>query len=564
MVDRVTELRKRGEALFGKRWDLLSLWQELGDHFYPERAMFTDTRNLGDEFAAGLMTSFPLLARRDLGNAFSAMLRPTTKKWFQMSVMDEERLDNDGRAWLQWATETQRRAMYDRVTQFVRATKEGDHDFAAFGQCVISTELNTRADALLFRCWHLRDVAWCENAEGAVDTVYAKWKPEARMLVQMFPKTVSQTVKYLAEKSPFETVNCCRAVMPADDYGGMSYYDRNGKKIKSKFVSVYYEEDTGEVLEERGLAIQPFVIPRWQTVSGSQYSYSPATVAALADARTIQAMTRVLLEAGEKYTNPPMIAVKEALRSDVALYAGGITWVDAQYDERLGEVLRPLTQDKSGYGIGQNMQMDLRGLITEAFFLNKLSLPPPKSEAMTAFEASQRVSEYVRQALPLFEPMETEYNAPLCENTFELLLRAGAFGSPFDMPRSLMGSEVRFVFQSPLRSALDEQKSVYLQNAKALLAQVVDLDPSSSAILDAKAALRDALHGVGVPAKWLRSEQAVADIQQRQVEQQQSQQLLQGIQQGGEIAKTYSEAARAGSQAGGEDELVRALTSAFA
>jgi hypothetical protein len=43
-------------------------------------------------------------------------------------------------------------------------------------------------------------------------------------------------------------------------------------------------------------------IPRWQTVSGSQYSYSPATVAALPDARLIQAMTFTLLEAGEKAT----------------------------------------------------------------------------------------------------------------------------------------------------------------------------------------------------------------------------------------------------------------------
>jgi hypothetical protein len=45
-------------------------------------------------------------------------------------------------------------------------------------------------------------------------------------------------------------------------------------------------------------------------------------------------MTLTLLEAGEKFTNPPMIAVQEAIRSDVAIYAGGITWVDKDYDER--------------------------------------------------------------------------------------------------------------------------------------------------------------------------------------------------------------------------------------
>jgi hypothetical protein len=53
-----------------------------------------------------------------------------------------------------------------------------------------------------------------------------------------------------------------------------------------------------------------YVIPRWQTVSGSQYAYSPATVAALPDARLIQAMTLTFFEAGEKATNPPMVGYR--------------------------------------------------------------------------------------------------------------------------------------------------------------------------------------------------------------------------------------------------------------
>ncbi|MTV47254.1 portal protein, partial [Streptococcus pneumoniae] len=81
---------------------------------------------------------------------------------------------------------------------------------------------------------------------------------------------------------------------------------------------------------------------------GSQYAHSPAVVAALPDARLLQQITAVILEAGEKAITPPMVGVQEAIRGDVAVYAGGITWVDAEYDERLGEVLRPMTSDKSG------------------------------------------------------------------------------------------------------------------------------------------------------------------------------------------------------------------------
>src|SRR5574337_321819 len=73
------KLIEQSNQLFDKRSGLLSLWQTMADNFYPERADFTQTHNLGDEFGVNLMTSYPVLARRDLGNAIGSMLRPSSK-----------------------------------------------------------------------------------------------------------------------------------------------------------------------------------------------------------------------------------------------------------------------------------------------------------------------------------------------------------------------------------------------------------------------------------------------------------------------------------------------------
>ena len=536
MEDRVKDLCEQASKLFEKRQPLLSLWQDIADNFYPERADFTTSRNMGEEFASGLMTSYPLLARRDLGNAFSGMLRPTSKEWFKTGTTRMDRVDNAGKQWLEQATETQRRAMYDRHALFVRATKEADHDFAAFGQCVISTQLNRNADALLYRTWHLRDVAWCENADGKVDTIYRKWAPYARDLIRMFPSTVSQKVRGIAIKGPYEEIKVGHAVVPSDSWGDGKY--------RTPYVSIFYEEDSKNILEEVGSYTKIYTIPRWQTVSGSQYAYSPATVAAISDARLIQSMTRVLLEAGEKAVTPPMLAVTEAIRGDISVYAGGITAIDSQYDERLGEVLRPLTMDRSGIPLGLNMQQDTRTMIAEAFFLNKLAMPVTAGD-MTAYEVGQRVQEYIRQALPIFEPMETDYNGELCEQTFEVLFRAGAFGPMQDIPPSLSKADIQFTFESPLRDAIAAQKGTVLMQAKSLLAQVVDIDPTAPLMFDAKTALRESLEGIGVPAKWINSEEEVAQAAAAQEEQAQAQQQLEQIAQGGEIAKQYAEAGQA-------------------
>lgn len=534
-MDAIEFHMEQGKKLFDSRGSLLSLWQEIADNFYPERADFTTIRNIGAEFADNMTTSYPILARRDLGNALGSMLRPTSKEWFHVRTSDNwEKLGVEARSWLEWAGSRMKRAMYNRKSQFTRATKEADHDFAAFGQAVIQTSLNRNADGMLYRCWHLRDVAWRENEEGIVDTVYRKWKPTARDLSILFPGKVHPSVMEKLEKTPMFEVNVWHCIVPTDLQEG-------GKPSRTPFRSYYFDIDNKHVMEDVGIFTMEYVVPRWQTVSGSQYAYSPSTVAALPDARLIQDMTRVLLEAGEKAVNPPMVAIQEALRSDISIYAGGITYADSEYDERTGGALRPLLNDMKGIPLGLDMARDTRAMISDCFFLSKLALPPPERE-MTAYEVGQRVQEYIRQAMPLFEPIEAEYNAPICENTFEIMLRAGAFGSPMDMPEELRGVSYEFAFESPLQDATERQKGQRFLEAKSMLAEAMALDPSSAKILNVPVGLRDVLQAINVPAKWTRSEADVTKMSEQEQQQQQTSALLDQMQKGSEVAKTMAEA----------------------
>lgn len=531
-------IKEQGCELFEKRGSLLSLWQEISDNFYPERADFTTVRNLGDEFGRNLMTSYPVLARRDLGNAISSILRPTNKKWLHVRTVENwDKLGIEAKRWLEWAEGRMLRAMNHRTSQFVRATKEGDHDFATFGQTVIQVTLNSSANGLLYRCWHLRDVAWCEDADGQTSTVYRKWKPTLKQLSGLFgrDRLSNKHQQALQDGKHQQEANIWHVVAPLD-------YLSAGSTSRLPFRSIYFDVDNNHIIEDIGLHEQEYVIPRWQTVSGSQYAYSPASIVALPDARLIQAMTAVLLEAGEKAVTPPMLAVQEAIRSDINLFAGGITYADDQYDERLGEVLRPITMDKSGIPLGLEMSQDTRMMITEAFYLNKLTLPAPGTD-MTAYEVGQRIQEYIRQAMPLFEPMETEYNAPICDRTFSVMMRAGAFGSPFDMPDELRNAEVMFSFESPLYDAVDREKGQRFLEASQMLSQAVALDPMAGHTVDAVKALRDVLSAVGVPAAWIRSESQVADMVAQDQAKVDAAQTLQTMQQGADVMATIANAA---------------------
>jgi hypothetical protein len=161
---------------------------------------------------------------------------------------------------------------------------------------------------------------------------------------------------------------------------------------------------------------------------------------------------------------------------------------------------------------------------------------------MTAYEVGQRIQEYIRNALPLFEPMENDYNGAICEITFDLLLRGGAFGPVDRIPPEIRGSEIQFRFESPLREAAERMKGQNLLQAKQLIAEAAPLDPMAPAMLDARTALRDALRGAGTPAKWLRSEQQVAAIEQGQKKQQALDKLFGMVSRGADIAQKVGNA----------------------
>ncbi len=500
------ELKGLVDKQFNLQRHMLSLYQTLADHFYPERADFTQVRNQGSEIADLLVDSYPVLMRRDLANSFSAMLRDG--HWFDVSV--DGNPDREGSMWLQWATMRLKKIMDARSAGFRRATKEGDHDYTTFGQTVISTELNKQANGLLFRAWHLRDCAWWEDETGQVSGVVRKWATDLRQAVNYFGmENVHPHVSERVGKEPFKELNVYHIVMPTNIYGDEQL------ERSHPFVSIYFDFENDHIMEEVGINNRMYTVPRFQTIAGSAYAYSPATMVALPDARTLQAMTHTLLEAGERYARPPIIATTDVVRGDVDLSPDGITWVDREYDEKMGAGLRPMAQDRGGFPLGLEMRDNVIQVLNSAFYLNKITLPGLDKQ-MTAYETAERMKQYRRENLPLFAPMESEYNGQLCEIAFDVAFQAGLLGSAYDIPQSLSGSDVQFQFTSPLSHTEEEEKANRFAQVSEMLARAAPIDPNVAVNMDVDVAFRDAVIGIGAPASWLRPQEAVEQTRKAQ------------------------------------------------
>lgn len=140
--------------------------------------------------------------------------------------------------------------------------------------------------------------------------------------------------------------------------------------------------------------------------------------------------------------------------------------------------------------------------------------------------------------MPLFEPMEPEYNAPLCEKTFDKLMAAGVFGPPSSIPEELQGRNVEFFFESPLHDAVERAKAQRYFEATSIVANAAAVDPGAIHLLDVAKGGRDALLSSGVPAGWLRTESEVQDMIKRDQEAQAQAATLEQMKVGAEVAKT--------------------------
>lgn len=539
---RAVELIDLGNRLFRQREPMLWLWQELADQFYPERGNFTVTNNLGTDYAAHLSDSYPLILRRELGNLISAMLRPRDRDWFKATTMVDhiDAMEENAR-YLEYIGKRMKRLMYASTSKFVRATKEGDHDFITFGQPVLSVEEDPSRKFIFYRSHHLRNCAWMENEVGVIDTLHRDDTMSARVMQKRFgDDALPQKIKDDLKKAPNAEHKIRAVTMPSEDYERVcGQPDKRSKRLP--FVTVYIDVENAKILREDANPVFQYVVPRWQTLGDSVYGFSPATSVALPDGRMTQALSSLIQESGEKAVDPAYLAREEVVR-EMNIQAGGVSWMDASYDARMGAAIEKIG-DGGDLGVGMEMRRDLRETLARAFYIDKLSLPPSEARDMTAYEVSQRMQEFVRGALPLFEPMEVDYNAALLDTSYSVLANMGAFDVEL-MPDGLAEMDFGFKFESPLQAASSQIVIEQFRQTLGIVGEAMAAGVRSHPV-KLEVGLRDALRAVGGPSSWRMTDDEIEAQKEQAADEEKMAALMTQIQAGAQTAQQVGDAATA-------------------
>lgn len=526
-IDRYNSLKTKR-----KNWE--DYWQELADVLLPKRADIVAGTVKGEDRHSILYDSAPMRARRGLANAIDGLIKPKTSQWFHMRATEDPVNEIDSvKAWLEQAEEIMWNAIYAKNARFIQRSGETDNDLVALGTGVLFIGENSRLDGLLFKSIHPKDAVILENADGVVDTLYYAQHLTARQAMDKYGNKCGAKIQEAVKKDPdgelFPVIMC---VLPRTTrvYGSVS-------SDQMPFAMLLIDEKSEHLMEESGFHEFPFAVPRWETASGEVYGRSPGMVA-LPDARTLQAMGKTLLVAGQKAVDPPLTAYDDSVIGTVRTFPGGITILDAEAARGVGG--RPVEPLFTGANLplGREMQNDTRQAVEGAFFRNVFNLPV-QGPQMTATEVLERKEEFIREIGPVFGRLESDYIGHIAERVFGLLLRSGKFPEP---PEELLGRELKFEFQSPIQRARRQIEAAAAGQALETLRPFIEHDPTVMDNFDGDKIVRDVPDIFGTPRDWLRSTDQRDQIRQARVAAQQEAAELQMAQQEAEIAKTASAA----------------------
>jgi hypothetical protein len=545
---RAKEIIELGDHLFTKKRPLDGLHQEIAWQFCPDLAEFDSPLDLGQDWAADRMDSFPEMVSRELSNQIGANLRPESSPWFKQSTGDDE-LDSDeaNAQFLEYLTRTVRRELYRPNTGFVGATREADRFYTNFGQAVISVEeAPVTRDHLFFRNFHIKDCAWMDNQLGQVDHLHRKQKMTARAMKAMFREdSLHDTVLKTAKKEPYREFEVRFVSLPTEEYhdflssseaaeDGKS--PRKGKQLP--FTRCAIDVENCKVIRAGGLVAFNYIVPRWMRLTGTQYAFSPATMAGLADGRMAQMLSQILLESGEKAIDPPLIGKQEMVIGEPNISAVGLTWVDVDHDSQLKDAIDVMKLD-ADMRVGFQLRVDLRDMLSKAFYIDKLTLPETGKE-MTAFETARRIEEHVRNLLPIFAPIQVEYSGKMLDTAYEFLVNMKKIDFR-RMPDAMSTIDTLWQFQTPLQEAQSRMLVEQFTETANVLSVGAQLGAKASPV-HIERALRDAVRGVGGPATWRKTQEeqdAEAEVNAEQVEQQG---MIEQVGQGAAIAEQVGNA----------------------
>lgn len=498
-------------------------FQDISDYIYVSKGDFQVDRAPGQRTNRKVYDTTATQANNLLAATLHGGL--TNGEWMGLHIKGQDQMDEEVPRFLQYASESMLNE-FNILSNFQSQVHEVYSSLTSLGTACMFIERDENTGSIQFSTIHLSEIYIAENKYGIVDTVFRKFKLTGRQILQKFnEEDLSEKLKKAIDEKPDSKHCLLHCVMPSKDAGK--------DESRYEYASYYMEHESGNIIEEKGFFEMPYVVPRFEKLSGEIYGRSPGWHA-LPTIRMVNAMSKSLVRIQARAADPNMLISDDGVMMPLDTRPGGMIVGGLSIDGT--PRVSPL-QTGSNPTVGIESTEYWRKAIRDMFFIDQLIFRD--GPAMTATEVIQRQQEQLRLLSPHLGRIISEFLKLVIDRVFGLKLRAGDFG---EIPLSLEGIDIDIEYKSPL---IKLQKSSDIQAIQRFIqnvAPIAQINPEVMDRVDFDSMVKNIAESSGIDLSNLRTEEQVQQMREQRQQAQQAQQMLQGGEQAAGIVDKISKA----------------------
>ena len=495
-------------------------WEEITRFILPRREDWQDTANRAKRIGTNVYDGTAIGAASLMANGFVGYVMSPNVPWFRLGTEHEGIMRVPGvREWLEDSEKTlyndfRRSNLYEQAIEYFR-------DGCTIATATMYCDNRVGTNTIRFSTRHPKEIYIAEGEEETIDTWFRKFWITARAAEQKFGyDNLSQAVKNLCEKNPYEMIPVVHAVFPRED--------RDVTKIDNKnkrFASVYVEADADKsVLRESGYDQSPYLTWRWSTNSDELYARGPGHDV-LVDVKKINHMSKGLMRLTQMATDPPL-NVPDEMRNRLQWEPGG-----RNFYSQPDMIIQP-AQIGANFPVGFDREENLKRSIEQAYMVDFFLMLQRAPQQMTATEVMERQAEKAAIMGPILGRLTTDFLNPLIQTAFRFAIEAGRIPVPPPEVMEILQGEMKVEYIGPLAQAQKQFHTTHgIDHSLAALGPIAQFDPNVLDNIDFDVLAREAVEAHGIPQRAIRKEKEVAARREEKMRAEQEAMQMQQIQE---------------------------------
>lgn len=503
----------------GRRRQWESHWQKVADFVFPTR-LFTRTTVPGDRRNRRIFDDTAEKAAMTLAAGLHSRLTNPQSMWFGLTPTNLDLLrDQDVMAWLFDTTRRVLSMFADPEFGFDVKITEVFMDLAGFGTgAMIMFDTPT---GIRFMSRPLTEIFLREDFEtGQIVAVYRNPKITARDAVRKWGVNAGRQANEAAMAGGAEAnreipyIQCV-----ARNDGKTVEFVNIGKK---EWISIYVEQESGQVIDIGGFDHNPYITPRWMVATGESYGRGPG-IMGLPSIAMANAIAGTIITGAEKAVSPPLEVEANSIEGPIRTQPNGITYVRTASG-------RPAIR---ALDFGNNIPLGLQYLetlqrsIKETFFSDLMG---PQPDLRRTNREAVQLTQQTREGLvsPHLARLQQEGITPVVSRAVNLKMKRGEL---LPLPDALRGDDgglfgIDIKYLGPMSLAQRSGELLNLGVWSQLMRELATVDPRASLYPNVDEIAVESASLLGVNPRFYNTKEEVDQrMAQIQGQQQQAEQL---------------------------------------